>query len=345
MAGPEARIVRPERLHALVRDVFVKCALPQDDAAFVAETLVEADLRGVRSHGVMRVPGYIRGLQTGGINPRPNIRVVVDAGPNAVVDGDGGMGQVSAAAAMRLAVDRAVEGGVGIVGLRNGRHCGAMAYWAMMALPAGCIGFAATNAGLNMAPWGGKDRLVGNNPFAIAIPTSRPWPMVLDMATSVAAGGKLDMAALRGEQIPLGWALDPEGRPTQDPRAARKGTLLPVGGPKGYAMAVMLDVLSGVLTGARFGAGLGTPGSGQFYMALKVESLMPLAEFHARMDALIDQIHGSALAPGFDRIYVPGEIEHDLKVQRLASGLPIEESILAELDQAAASLGVADRTI
>jgi LDH2 family malate/lactate/ureidoglycolate dehydrogenase len=255
------------------------------------------------------------------------------------------MGQVSAAVAMRLAVDRAVEGGVGIVGLRNGRHCGAMAYWAMMALPAGCIGFAATNAGLNMAPWGGKDRLVGNNPFAIAIPTSRPWPMVLDMATSVAAGGKLDMAALRGEQIPLGWALDPEGRPTQDPRAARQGTLLPVGGPKGYAMAVMLDVLSGVLTGARFGAGLGTPGSGQFYMALKVESFMPLAEFYARMDALIDQIHDSALAPGFDRIYVPGEIEHDLKVQRLASGLPIEESILAELDQAAASLGVADRTI
>lgn len=341
MAGPELQIVQPERLRTLVSDIFVRCGLPDADAAFVAETLVEADLRGVRSHGVMRVPSYVAGLRSGSTRARPDVRVVVDSGPIAVVDGDGGMGQVSARVAMQLAIERATEGGVGIVGLRNGRHTGTMAYWAMMALPHGCIGYSATNAGLNMAPWGGRDRLVGNNPFGIAIPTRRDWAMVMDMATSVAAGGKLDMAALRGEPIPLGWALDPEGRPTQDPTLARKGTLLPVGGPKGYAMAVMLDVLCGVLTGARFGGGLGAPGCGQFYMALKVESFMPLAEFYDRMDALIDQIHGSALAPGFDRIYVPGEIEHNLKVKRLAEGLPIEVSILAELDRLANDLGLA----
>lgn len=345
MAELETRLVRPERLQALVTDVFVGLGLSECDAATVAESLVEADLRGVRSHGVMRVAQYAPGIRGGSINPRPKVRVVVDSGPSAVVDGDGGMGQVSAAVAMRLAIGRAKETGVGIVGLRNGRHCGAMAHWAMMALPAGCIGFAATNAGLNMAPWGGKDRLVGNNPFAMAVPTSRPWPMVLDMATSVAAGGKLDMASIRGEPIPLGWAIDSEGNPTRDPAVARKGTLLPVGGPKGYGMALLLDVLSGVLTGARFGAGLGAAGSGQFFMALQVETFMPLADFNARMDAMIDQIHGSALAPGFDRIYVPGEIEHNLRTKRLESGLPIEQSILSDLSRLAGEVGVANPTI
>ena len=351
MSDPPTRNVRPERLRALVRDIFVGAGLDCDAASLIAETLVEADLRGVRSHGVMRVPGYIRGLRSGNVNPRPDVRVVVDSGPVVVVDGDGGMGQVSAARAMRLAIARAREHGIGAAGLRNGRHSGTMAYWAMMALPAGCLGFVTTNAGLNMAPWGGRDRLVGNNPFAIAVPTTRPWPMVLDMATSVAAGGKLDVAAIRGESIPLGWALDELGRPTDDPRAARRGTLLPVGGPKGYAMAVMLDVLAGVLTGSRFGGNLGVDErlgqtvQGQFYLALRVESFMPLREFYARMDALIDQIHASTPAPGFDRIYLPGEIEHSLKVARLASGLPLENAILTELDRLAVEAGVADRSI
>ncbi len=169
--------------------------------------------------------------------------------------------------------------------------------------------------------------------------------MVLDMATSVAAGGKLDMAAIRGEPIPLGWANDPDGVPTQDPKVARKGTLLPVGGPKGYGMALMLDVLSGVLTGARFAANLGPSGSGQFFLALRVESFMPLADFRARMDAMIDQIHASALAPGFDRIYVPGEIEYNLQSKRVEAGLPIEDAILADLSRLAAEVGVADTSI
>jgi LDH2 family malate/lactate/ureidoglycolate dehydrogenase len=213
-----------------------------------------------------------------------------------------------------------------------------------MALPAGCIGLAITNAGINMAPTGGRDRLVGNNPLAIAVPTRRDWPMVLDMATSVAAGGKLDMAIIRGEPIPLGWALDKDGQPTTDARAARDGgSLLPVGGPKGYGLSIMLDVLAGVLTGARFGAGLGMPGSGQFFLALAVDRFMPIADFFDRMDALIDQLHGSALAPGAERIYVAGEIEAEIRARRLAEGIPIEEAILAELETIAAAAGVAER--
>jgi LDH2 family malate/lactate/ureidoglycolate dehydrogenase len=332
MSDPATRTVEPAELRQLVTGILARRGMPEHDAALVADTLVEADLRGVRSHGVMRVPRYVRELESGEVKARPDIRIVMDAGPIAAMDGDGGMGQVSADAAMRLAMKRAGESGVGVVTLRNSRHCGAMAYWAMLALPAHCIGFATTNAGMNMAPYGGKDRLVGNNPFAMAVPTARPWAMVLDMATSIVAGGKLDIAAIQGRLIPSGCALDPDGNPTTDPVVARKGTLLPVGGPKGYGMALMLDVLAGVLSGGRFGGRLGPAGDGQFFLALKVERFIDLAEFYARMDAVIDQIHASALAPGFDRIYVPGEIEYETRERRLREGMPVEENLLAHLE-------------
>lgn len=329
---PATRPIAPDDLSRLVTTIFVRAGLPNDDAALVARCLVEADLRGVRSHGTMRIPDYVRWIKVGNINPRPNVQIVADSGATAVVDADAAMGYVTADVAMRLAISRAREHGVGAVGLRNGRHSGTMAYWAQLALEHSFIGFATTNAGMNMAPWGGRDKIVGNNPFAIAVPARAPFPVVLDMATSVAAGGKLDMAVLRGEEIPLGWALDAAGSPTTDPREGRKGSLLPVGGPKGYGMAVMLDVLAGVLTGARFGGSLGAPGCGQFYIALDVERFMPLSDFLDRMDQLIAQLHASALAPGSDRIYVPGEIEHEKAERSRKEGLPLEENLIAELE-------------
>jgi LDH2 family malate/lactate/ureidoglycolate dehydrogenase len=287
----------------------------------------------------VRVPGYIAALRDGSINPTPALALAVDDGPRATVEGDNGMGQVGANRTMDLAVERAVEYGIGAVGIRQSRHCGAMAYWAMKAIPANCIGIATTNAGLNMAPSGGRDRIVGNNPVAIAVPTNRPWPMVLDMATSVVAGGKLDVAAIRGQKIPFGWATDRDGNPTDDPVAARKGLLLPVGGPKGYGLAVMLDVLAGVLTGARFGGGLGPTGSGQFFLVIRVDGFLPISEFKERMDGVIDQIHGSALAPGSDRIYVPGEIEDLTARARRNEGIPLEEAIVRDLNALLANLG------
>jgi LDH2 family malate/lactate/ureidoglycolate dehydrogenase len=191
-----------------------------------------------------------------------------------------------------------------------------------------------------MAPTGGLDKIVGNNPLAIAVPTNRPWPMVLDMATSVAAGGKLDVAAIRGEKIPLDWATDAAGNPTDDPVKARQGgILLPVGGPKGYGLAVMLDVLAGVLTGARFGGGLGLPGSGQFFLAIAVEGYLPIVDFKARMDEVIDQLHHSRLAPGSSRIYAPGEIEYEKAQRRLQEGIPLEVPIVEQLNLLAAEVG------
>jgi LDH2 family malate/lactate/ureidoglycolate dehydrogenase len=344
MAEPQTRLVPAAALRTCTQAIFQAHGLPEADAAIVADTLVEADLRNVRSHGVMRVPGYVRGLARGSIVARPAITVVEDNGAVAVLDAGKAMGQVGAHAAMTQAIDRANTHGIGAVGLRASNHCGALAYYAIMARSAACIGLAITNAGINMAPTGGRDRLVGNNPLAIAVPTRRDWPMVLDMATSVAAGGKLDMAIIRDEAIPLGWALDAQGNPTTDARVAREGgSLLPVGGPKGYGLSVMLDVLSGVLTGGRFGAGLGMPGSGQFFLAIKVERFLPLDDFLDRMDALIDQLHGSALAPGVARIAVAGQIEAEYQATRLTEGIPIEVPILDELETLAAQAGIAAR--
>lgn len=337
-----AQAVNAEELRARVAGIFERLDVPTEDAGIVAHHLVEADLRGVHSHGVIRVPTYVQDIRAGKINPKPNLEVVEDHGGQVVMDGDFGLGQLTAFRANELAIQRGKEHGIAAVALRRSTHCGAMAYYAIRARKQGLIGLAITNAGMNMTPTGGTAKIIGNNPFAMAVPTNREWPMVLDMATSVVAGGKLDVARSKGESIPLGWARDKDGNPTTDPVAARAGSLEPLGGPKGYGMAVMLDVLAGVLSGGRFGGMLGVePGRGgmaQFFMTIDVTRFMPLDQFKARMDELIDQIHESPKAPGVNKIYVAGEIEYGLQSARERDGVPIEESVLADLARVEAAL-------
>src|SRR5215210_1029133 len=323
-----AQAVDADELRKRVAGIFERLDVPAEDAGIVAHHLVEADLRGVHSHGVIRVPTYVNAIRAGKINPRPKVEVVEDNGGQVVMDGDYGLGQLTAFRANELAIQRGKEHGLAAVALRRSTHCGAMAYYAIRAREAGLIGLAITNAGMNMTPIGGTAKIVGNNPFAIAVPTTREWPMVLDIATSVVAGGKLDVARSKGESIPLGWARDKDGNPTTDPVAARAGSLEPVGGHKGLALAVMLDVLAGVLSGGRFGGMLGVKpgesGMGQFFLTIDVQRFMPLDQFKARMDELIDQIHDCPKAPGVDRIYVAGEIEYGLQSKRQAEGVPLE---------------------
>jgi LDH2 family malate/lactate/ureidoglycolate dehydrogenase len=334
-----ARTIAADELRSRVARVFKRLGLSQDDAAVVADHLVEADLRGVHSHGVIRVPAYVQQLRDGKLNPRPNVRIVVDNGAQVTVDGDDAMGQLAAFRANEIAIERGRQHGMAGVALRRSGHAGAMAYYPLRAIEHGLIGFATTNAGINMPPTGGTKKLVGNNPFAMAVPTGRDWPMVLDMATSVVAGGKLDVARSKGESIPLGWARDADGNPTTDPVAARAGSLEPLGGPKGYGMALMLDVLTGVLSGGRFGAGLGAPGSAQFFMTIDVERYLPLAEFQERMGQLIDQLHDCPRLPGVDKIYVAGEIEWSLQSRRLREGVPLEESVLRDIERVEGEVG------
>jgi LDH2 family malate/lactate/ureidoglycolate dehydrogenase len=333
------------RLTELAAGAFAAVGVPARDAATVAEALVDADLRGVHSHGTRWVPTYVAQVRDGATKARPEIRVVEDSGTTAVVDGDLSLGHVAASAAADLAVERALAHGVGAVTLRRSTHCGAMAYYTNRAAERGCIGFAATNGNANMAPTGGTSRLVANNPLAYSFPTGKGWPLALDMATSVVAGSRLLMAIERGEKIPLGWALDKDGQPTDDPRdwRERDGLLAPVGGPKGYGLAVVLEILTGVLSGGHFGPRRGQPGSigtSQFFLAVRTDRFMPLGTFVQRVDHLIDEIKGSALAPGVAEVFLPGEIEAGLKRERLAGGVPLDRSTVAALDGLAADLGI-----
>lgn len=343
MAGDSFRLVEPTQLRECVEGILEWRGLPAADATIAAETLVEADLRGVHSHGVLRIEMYLGQIDNGEIIAKPNIRIVSDLGPRVLMDGDRAMGQVSGYRAMELAIQRADEHGIASVSLRNGRHIGAAAFHSMMAAEQGMIGITVTNAGINMVPVGGTSKLVGNNPLAIAAPTNREFPMVLDVATSVAAGGKLDVAISKGQKIPFGWALDPDGAPTDDPLLARDGSLLPVGGHKGYGLAVMLDVLAGVLSGGRFGGRLGMEGSSQMFLAIEIEGLMPLSEFKSRMDELIEQLHSDRPAEAGGRIYVPGEIEWELARDRIENGIPLPDSVLDMIEGYASAGGVDSR--
>ena len=330
--------VRAAELLACVENVFLAHGLPAEDAWVVADNLVDADLRGVHSHGVWRVEPYVALLREGKALARPRLAWVRDEGPQATLDAGQALGQVGALAAMRELLGRAERYGLAAVAVRNNTHIGTLAYWARMAAAAGCIGVVVSNAGIHMAPWGGREKLVGNNPLAIAAPTALGWPLCLDMAMSVAAGGKVTVAKLRGQQVPLGWGLDAGGQPTTDPHAVH--SLLPMGAHKGYGLALMLDVLAGVLSGGRFGPMLGQPGHSQFLLALQIERYLPLDEFYARVGAVIEGIHASPPAEGVTRLFVPGEIEHELRERRLREGIPLDTATLDSLAQLAAEVEV-----
>lgn len=336
------RTVPAVKLRGVTTAVFAALGLPHGDAALMGELLVDADLRGVHSHGTRWVVRYARWLQ-GGANTNPKITAVHDDGPTAALDGDGGLGHIVSVYAMKLAIDKARRHGTGVVTVRNSNHCGAMAYYTGMAADAGCIGFATSTAGILMAPTGGRDKLIGVNPASWGFPTSRGWNLDLDMAPSIVAGSKIDMAKIRGEKIPLGLALDKDGNPTDDPAKAQEGVLLPAGGIKGYALAVVFDVLSGVLSGGRFGKGLGMEGGSQIFQAIDVERFMPLDEFKGRMEQLIAQIKGSALAPGSNGVFLPGEIEYMNKQERLENGIAMEATTLRDIETIASELDIADR--
>jgi LDH2 family malate/lactate/ureidoglycolate dehydrogenase len=311
----------------------------------MADALVDADLRGVHSHGVRWIPRYVESVRAGATNPRPHVQVVVDGGTTAVTDGDLGLGHVVAAAANDMAIERALEHGLGAVTLRRSTHCGAMAYYTNRAAARGCIGFASTNGNANMAATGGTSRVVGNNPLAYSFPTRQGFPFALDMATSVVAGSRLLMAIERGESIPIGWAVDDRGQPTEDPRAWRErdGLLVPIGGPKGYGLAVVLDILCGVLSGGHFGARRSEPGStdtSQFFLVIRIDQFMPLEQFLDRMDALVEQIRSSELAPGSPGVFLPGEIEHNHKQDRLVNGVPLDSRTVEALERTGQELGL-----
>ncbi len=333
-----------ERVAALYRAV----GLPEEHAALVADTLVRADLWGHSSHGVMRAPWYLDRVRNGVMNPRTEARRVVDAGAIALVDGGEGVGQVIARDAMLDAVARARRHGVGVVSIRNSNHHGALGYFTRLAAAAGCIGMLAANGGPAMAPWGGRRMAVGTNPWSIAAPAGPHPPMMLDIANTVVARGKIFLARQKGQRIPDHWALDAEGRPTSDPVAALAGVILPMAEHKGYAIALMMDVLCGVLSGSGILTEVNSPfktdkpsRSGHFLLALDIAAFGPREAFEARMEQMIDEVKAVPLAPGSDEILYPGELEARNEARHAREGLELPEKTLDDLRGEASRLGVA----
>ena len=337
-----------DELSAFIRTVLEAAGLPPSDAATVARLMAEADLQGSDGHGVIRLPMYVKRILAGGMNVRPDIRVVSERAATALVDGDNGMGHLVMSFAAEVAIAKARTAGVAWVGARASNHAGPASLYARMALPHDMIGlyFAVGNAN-HLPPWGGLQMLLSTNPIAAAIPTASEPPIVLDMATTVTAYGKVKAKAARGEAMPEGWMMDRAGRPLLDPKRAAEGVLLPIGGHKGYGLALVFGILAGTLNGAAMGkdvidfnADHVTPtNTGQAIVAIDPAAFGDPAEFKAAADALVRDLRSSERLPGVERIWLPGEQSHLRRARYAQEGIPVVPSVLADLDALADRLG------
>ncbi|MCS7236353.1 MAG: Ldh family oxidoreductase [Armatimonadota bacterium] len=333
-------------LQAWVTRLFQVAGLDPSDAHLVADVLVSADRAGVHSHGVVRVGAYAELIRSGAWRSGVRPRLVREGGAFLLLDAEGCPGPVAAADAMRRCVDKARTSGLAGVWVRSAGHFGRAGYYAQIAAAEGMVGVALANAAPSLAPWGGRERTLGNNPVAVAIPRQDASPVVLDMALSVAAQGRIRLAAERGDRLPAGWALAPDGNPTDDPHQALAGTLLPVGGYKGSGLALVVDVLTGVLAGGAFGREVSPRRGSRFaashaFFAVDVGQLRPRASFLADVERLVHMVKHTALAPGFGEILLPGEREARRAAEQ-KDVVDLPEEVVVQVRRAADGLGFAE---
>ncbi len=329
-------------------DMFRAAELNQEDAAFYAQSLVDTNLWGIDSHGVLRMPIYIKRLLAGSINSKPNIKAIKNAITLELFDGDDGAGQIVGREAMLRAIDLAKTYNIGIVGAIHSNHFGAAATFTRMAVAEGMIGIAMTNVVQNVVAPGGSKPIIGNNPFSIAVPTYGRFPFVLDISLSSVAGGKLLLASKKGEKIPLDWGTDENGRPTDDPNKAFKGFLLPVGGHKGLGMAYTIEILTGLISGGVFLEAMkgmykypDDPSLTSHLMAaVNISAIMDQDEMQKRMAEFIQTIHNSPMWDPSKEMLIPGEIEYRTMQQRKQRGIPLPNNLYKEIVALAKELGV-----
>lgn len=330
-------------LEDFVRQILIANGTPSSNAAIVSKCLVSADLRGVDTHGSNRIPSYMERIRQNCLDPpaSPSLRQITPV--VAQVDGHNGWGFVAAHLAMSRAIEMAQDFGMGMVSVKHSNHFGMSAWLVQQALDAGMMSLVFTNSSPALPAWGGREKLMGVSPIACGAPSGNAArPFILDMAPSVAARGKIYKALRRGEKIPVDWALDGEGKATDDPAKALQGVMLPMGGPKGSALSIMMDVFSGVFSGAAFAGGVTNPYDpskpadvGHFLVAIKPDLFMTLDEFKERMDYLYERVTKSEKAAGVERIYFPGEIEQIMEERRLEEGIPLAEAEVAGLNKEA----------
>lgn len=346
--------IRADDLRRLCTDLLVGYGVPAEDAATIASCLVEADLRGVETHGVVRLPHYLHRVRLGLTKVKPDIKITRVTPVAASVDADNGFGFVAATRAMDEAVAMAREYGLGLATVKHSNHFGMAASYVLQAMRAGMMSLVFTNASQAMPPWGGRDPILGTSPFAAGAPGGKLPGFVVDMAPAVAARGKIRLAAKRGEPIPEGWALDKEGRPTTDPHAALDdGVVLPMAGPKGSALSMMMDIFGGVFSGSAFAGEVTNhtvdyekPSNvGHFLMAIRPNLFMSETEFRDRMDHLVTKVKGGRKAAGFNEILISGEPEARKEAERLRTGIALPQAELEAVIAEAGQHGIARPTL
>jgi LDH2 family malate/lactate/ureidoglycolate dehydrogenase len=341
--------VSTRELEAFIASAFGAVGISPSEAKSIAELMVRADAQGSEGHGVFRLPQYVRRIKGGAVNLKPKIRVTREAAGMALVDGDNGMGHLVMRYATEKAIEKAKGAGVAWVGARMSNHAGPASLYASMPLEHDMVGlYLAVGNANHLPPWGGLDMLLSTNPIAVAVPAGEEPAVVLDMATTVAAYGKVKTKAQRGEMMPEGWMMDREGRPLTDPRRANEGFLLPIGGYKGYGLALVIGILAGMLNGAAMGKDVvdfnaddtSVTNTGHAIVTINIDAFQPVAEFKREMDTLIRDIRGSRRLPGVERIRLPGEGSHAARRDRLKNGIPLPAPLLASLNELAGQLQI-----
>jgi len=343
---PDSQLFPAKKVEAFCATVLTKAGLPPESSAIVTKSLMCAELRGIYSHGVVRLETYLQRVQTGVMQLSVPITSEMDHGAVALLNANNTFGQVAGHQAMKLAIDKARQYGTGVVAVKNSNHFGVAAFYAGMAQEEDMVGCVFTHSSPAMAVFGTKPPLIGTNPVAIAIPAGKRLPIVLDMSTSVVARGKIRYAALTGQGIPLGWARDSEGNPTQDAKAALKGSLEPVGGAKGSGLSLIIDLLCGVLTNTILTGGVktvtdmtGPAMTGHFFSALDISKFIDINLFKTNVDQVITNIKGFPPVNEGGKIFMPGEIELLAEQKRRAEGVPLDKEVVDLLNAVAARYG------
>jgi L-2-hydroxycarboxylate dehydrogenase (NAD+) len=345
---PEPRVPYPQ-LCRFMTAAMARLGLPEADAAIVGALMAQAELQGSDGHGVIRLIPYARRMRAGGINLTPKIKVVQERAAMALLDGDNGMGHLVMQRAAEMAVAKARQCGIGWVGSRLSNHAGPASLYARIPMEHDMIGlyFAVGNAN-HLPPWGGLDMLLSTNPIAVAVPAGEEPPVVLDMATTVAAYGKVKAKAQRGETMPIGWMIDRLGQPLTDPKRAEEGFLMPIGGYKGYGLALIVGLLAGTLNGAAMGKEVidfnkdhsTVTNTGQAVMAIDLAAFGDVPAFKARVDQLVRELRASERMQGVDRIWFPGEQSHEKRVANARDGVPLPAALIKQLDSFALEMGM-----